>query len=96
MSVVSKFSSALDFILGLTVTGKTVDILPGGDADDTFGLIATSGEAESELVIENIPVPDDTAVIEIDLYDEDISAVDIYLENGYLTLTISRGDTDLF
>ncbi len=96
MSVISKFSSALDFILGLTVTGKTVDILPGGIADDSFGLIATSGESETQLVIENIPVPDDTAVIEIDLYDEDISEIDIYLENGYLTLMISRADPDLF
>ncbi len=96
MSVISKFSSALDFILGLTVTGKTVEIIPGGAADDSFGVIATSGESEQQLVIENIPVPDDTAVIEIDLYDEDISEIDIYLENGYLTLMISRSDPDLF
>ncbi len=96
MSVLSKFGGALDFLLGLTVTGKTVEIITGGVADDDFGVIASSGSSEQQLVIENIPVPDDTAVIEIDLYDEDISEVDIYLENGYLTLTISRADTDLF
>lgn len=95
MSVLGKFGGAVDFLLGLTVTGKSIDILPGGESDDSFGLIATSGEPDSHLVIENIPVPEDTSVIEIDLYDMDISEIDIALDNGYLTLTISRADAEI-
>jgi hypothetical protein len=94
MSVVSKFSDALDFILGLTVTGQTVDLLPGASDPDTFGPIAATETSDYDLVIENIPVPEDTAVIEIDLYDGDISEVGLLLENGQLTLTISRVETD--
>jgi hypothetical protein len=94
MTVASKFSDALDFILGLTVTGRTVDMLPGASDPDTFGAIEAAENDNSQLVIQNIPVPDDTAVIEIDLYDDGISGVDLFLEGGQLTLTISRIDAD--
>jgi hypothetical protein len=94
MSVASYFGNTLDFLLGLTVTGQTVDVIPGASDPSTFDLVAASETSNAQLVIENIPVPAETDVIEIDLYDASIAGVELALEDGQLTLTISRVDGD--